>query len=308
MPNVPDYSQYIGVKKTGVAQTANANTAVVKGRAPNRFDGYFPLYRSIRLPANALISNKFFGSSAAASPPAPFAPTSVGTLSLWLDATGLTNGASVGTWTDKTASAFVFTKGGITPVVTQIGGLNYVDTTSGGYFNNPSFLTPSSFSIFIVGYSSVNSIGLGDITAVISSSVELVLYMWRADQVFYAQYGNTIAPWRTITYSGDSSTTSRVMEFIVDGSGGGSSTYYTNGTSRGTTTGASSNGAQAGLNIGCRGAGGTSPWKGYIGEVLLYNGALAPADRQKIEGYLAWKWGLQANLPAGHPFLLGPPV
>lgn len=308
MANVPDYSQYIGVKKIRVAQTANTNTAVVKGRAQNRFDGYFPLYKSIGLPANALISNKFLRTSAPAAPPVPFAPTSVGTLSVWLDASGLTNGASVATWTDKTASALVFSKGGTTPVVTQIGGLNYVDTTSGGYFNNPTFLTPSSFSVFIIGYSAINTVGLGDITAVISSSVELVLYMWRADQIFYAQYGNASAPWRTVTYSPDSSTTSRLMEFIVDGSGTGASVYYTNGTSRGAATGASSNGAQAGLNIGCRGAAGTNPWKGYIGEVLVYNGALVTADRQKIEGYLAWKWGLQASLPAGHPYLSAAPT
>ena len=29
--------------------------------------------------------------------------------------------------------------------------------------------------------------------------------------------------------------------------------------------------------------------------------------RQKIEGYLAWKWGLVANLPASHPYKLKPP-
>ena len=25
-------------------------------------------------------------------------------------------------------------------------------------------------------------------------------------------------------------------------------------------------------------------------------------DRQKVEGYLAWKWGLQASLDASHPY------
>jgi hypothetical protein len=32
------------------------------------------------------------------------------------------------------------------------------------------------------------------------------------------------------------------------------------------------------------------------------------ADRQKIEGYLAWKWGLVANLPVDHPFKSTPPT
>lgn len=59
MANVPDYSQYIAVKKVRAVQTANTNSAVSKGRAAYRYDGYFPLYRSVRLPANALLSNKF---------------------------------------------------------------------------------------------------------------------------------------------------------------------------------------------------------------------------------------------------------
>jgi hypothetical protein len=41
---------------------------------------------------------------------------------------------------------------------------------------------------------------------------------------------------------------------------------------------------------------------GYIAEVLVFSNALTVADRQRIEGYLAWKWGLQSQLPALHPF------
>jgi len=33
-----------------------------------------------------------------------------------------------------------------------------------------------------------------------------------------------------------------------------------------------------------------------------------PADRQKLEGYLAWKWGTQASLPIGHPYKGSPPT
>ena len=41
---------------------------------------------------------------------------------------------------------------------------------------------------------------------------------------------------------------------------------------------------------------------GTFGEIVLFQTALAVADRQLVEGYLAWKWGLQANLPADHPY------
>jgi formylglycine-generating enzyme required for sulfatase activity len=43
-------------------------------------------------------------------------------------------------------------------------------------------------------------------------------------------------------------------------------------------------------------------------EILVFYTALSTANRQLVEGYLAWKWGLQANLPAGHPFLNRPPL
>lgn len=40
-----------------------------------------------------------------------------------------------------------------------------------------------------------------------------------------------------------------------------------------------------------------------IGELILYNSVLtAASDVPKIEGYLAWKWGLQTNLNASHPY------
>jgi hypothetical protein len=42
-------------------------------------------------------------------------------------------------------------------------------------------------------------------------------------------------------------------------------------------------------------------------EVLMFNSTLSTADRQRLEGYLAWKWGTVASLPAGHPFKNSPP-
>jgi hypothetical protein len=47
--------------------------------------------------------------------------------------------------------------------------------------------------------------------------------------------------------------------------------------------------------------------RGYIYEILCYRGAVSPSDQQKIEGYLAWKWGIQDSLPGTHPYYLGPP-
>jgi hypothetical protein len=43
-------------------------------------------------------------------------------------------------------------------------------------------------------------------------------------------------------------------------------------------------------------------YNGYMAEILVFSKALTVADRQRIEGYLAWKWGLQSQLPALHPY------
>lgn len=41
---------------------------------------------------------------------------------------------------------------------------------------------------------------------------------------------------------------------------------------------------------------------GDYAEFLYLNAVPSTANRQLIEGYLAWKWGIQASLPAGHPY------
>jgi len=51
---------------------------------------------------------------------------------------------------------------------------------------------------------------------------------------------------------------------------------------------------------------GNELWGGSVGEVIMYSNALSPTDRKKVEGYLAWKWGL--DLPSNHPFFAAPPT
>ncbi len=46
---------------------------------------------------------------------------------------------------------------------------------------------------------------------------------------------------------------------------------------------------------------------GKVGEFFQYNATLSAQDRQRGEGYLAWKWGTQSLLPSDHPYKLGGP-
>lgn len=56
------------------------------------------------------------------------------------------------------------------------------------------------------------------------------------------------------------------------------------------------------LYIGVNGAFGGNGLQGNIYEFVLTPSPLSLIDRQKLEGYLAHKWGLTAKLPGGHPY------
>ena len=43
-------------------------------------------------------------------------------------------------------------------------------------------------------------------------------------------------------------------------------------------------------------------------EFIVFSTALAAAEVEKLEGYLAWKWGLEAGLPADHPYKTAAPT
>jgi hypothetical protein len=61
------------------------------------------------------------------------------------------------------------------------------------------------------------------------------------------------------------------------------------------------------LQIGSRGDG-SVPLTGYISEIVIMDALATTTDRQKLEGYLAHKWGLADNLPSDHPYKSAPPT
>jgi hypothetical protein len=44
-----------------------------------------------------------------------------------------------------------------------------------------------------------------------------------------------------------------------------------------------------------------------VNEFVSFTSALTTTQRQQVEGYLAWKWGLQASLPSNHPYFNAKP-
>tara|TARA_R100000655_G_scaffold28617_1_gene58105 strand:+ start:17695 stop:19227 length:1533 start_codon:yes stop_codon:yes gene_type:complete len=77
-----------------------------------------------------------------------------------------------------------------------------------------------------------------------------------------------------------------------------------------TTTGTTNSGSISNSNvfdIGATAVGG-NPLTGDIAEILVGGSTLTTSDRQKIEGYLANKWGKLADLPSDHPYKTVPPT
>jgi hypothetical protein len=81
---------------------------------------------------------------------------------------------------------------------------------------------------------------------------------------------------------------------------GASSELWNNGTST------------SGVNIGTNGMsgvriGGGNPSPYVFHSVLIINRIPTTDERERMEGYLAWRYGIQSSLPANHPFIASPP-
>ena len=47
-------------------------------------------------------------------------------------------------------------------------------------------------------------------------------------------------------------------------------------------------------------------WHGKLAELIIYNEPLSDSEIEKVEGYLAHKWGLEGDLPLSHPYKAQP--
>jgi hypothetical protein len=240
----------------------------------------------------------------------------------------LSSGSNVSTWIDKsgsnsslsntTSNPPIFITYNGYPTVSFRGSLS---GTSNILSNQTFSVAPANISIFIVTQTLQNGSGYvhPGILTICPNPLSgddyrngLSITGGNSTSGIFDVYGggtgNTITG---IEYSG-SGLTPRGVYSIVNTSN--VMFGYANGTQRGTNT-FTYNATNVGIGLGMRffqssfGAGsGTAAFDGNISEVILYNTALNTTQRQTVEGYLAWKWGLQASLPAGHPFKTAAPT
>jgi hypothetical protein len=92
---------------------------------------------------------------------------------------------------------------------------------------------------------------------------------------------------------------------IIEGSKGDA--FYVNASNAGAYANSPGADNSNGLKLGNAGSGGQY-FSGEIAEIILLKGAVSSGERQKIEGYLAHKYGVQSLLPRTHPYRYNSPT
>lgn len=117
---------------------------------------------------------------------------------------------------------------------------------------------------------------------------------------------NKWGTWSTVDYSGGIQLVAGTPYLLcMDGLDSGS--FFRNGSSDGTYS--ATEGQPGGTaNNGCIGGevGNNQHYDGTIFEIVWMSSAMAVPQRQALEGYLSWKWGIA--LAADHPFANRPPL
>jgi hypothetical protein len=234
-----------------------------------------------------------------------FTPRSFSSLQLWLDGvdplgTGIqpANGAAVSTWVDKSGFSNSATAGGTTP--TYIGFESTIKFGGAGYYNTNYSASLSNESLFVVFEKITGSTTESGLVGQSSNGGRFFAHRTTSNRlegstynVGFGSIGPTNSAFLNTTYIAELITSNRTQTSFVTGGSQGTSVTVT------ITAGLTSKIGGA-FNAGAPNS--NNYLTGNIYEVIGYNTALSAPDRQTVEGYLAWKWGIQSNLATTHPY------
>jgi hypothetical protein len=292
------------------ATTTNNGNGTWSAQTPcNNINGYVFAYAQITYTNTIVVCSKqaaFIPSSLGNAVPLPvtyWAPTNASaTMNLWLDAADqnvLTISSGLITeWRDKSSLAnHAIPNSGEEPAFTTIDGLNAIRFTGSKRLFSTDKLTVRDFrNVFIVCKYEQG-------TAFVSASTFCALFSaaisgGSANGNCFFSSGVTQA-WSGVSYL-NGPLFLNATQITAD------TTNRTVLPQLNTSLGFMSSNATSAVSVGGYGIGTlreiTSPWDGVVCEIVSYGSTLTTTDRQKMEGYLAWKWNLVSLLPAGHPY------
>ena len=282
-----------------------------------------PVYRSIAQPA-------------AFSRTTNFSASYLNGCFIWLDAADLYTstrfgGTNVNPWYDKSPINLTLVGVNVVPQITlnALNGypvVNYNGNKASGVASTIGIGT-NSFAIFVVS-NFINITDNGNNTVFtksiygVSQDGRFGFYKDTTNKiVMFLQHGGVNSP--DIVGFPITSTGYNIYALICNRVAGSDTVYY-NGTAKITrsytsdiaTNLTNTNDIFLGVSNSVTGSGflptatANTFLNGNIAEIMCFRTPtdMTEATRQKIEGYLAWKWGLTANLPIGHPWIYDQPT
>jgi|DEB0MinimDraft_6_1074348.scaffolds.fasta_scaffold05752_11 hypothetical protein len=247
-----------------------------------------------------------------------FTPADI-TTALWLDAADAStiteSGGAVSQWDDKSGNNRHVSQATAADQPTYLAtGFNSLPTIgfdgSSDFLKNASYEPTGAVTCFFAAERTSGSAN-GVLLLVKTSTIfEIVSAPGTDSYLDFTFTGAGSSSPKAIDVSG-STTSPFVLGVQYDGSGTANSDYSArfNGESQAiTSSGPVGHVSETGFTIGKRSVQSISPFNGKISELIFINSQSPLVDQQKIEGYLAHRWGLTANLPADHPYKTAVPM
>lgn len=256
------------------------------------------------------------------------------TTALWLDAadattlfttdsgsTLATNGSAVGRWNDKSGNGrnFIQATAGVRPTYTTAAqnSRNVVTVSTLGqlltYSSGGLMSNVSGGFICVAGACTATSNNIKTFVF-IETSPALTRLNLTKDPSNFAQTGGrrlTSDSFASISGSVDIGTTGNILFSSVNYAAttltlfrnGSQDAQSTSFQSAGSTPNDAGNAALFNTTVS-----NTNNFTGSMFEVIIGHSTPSTDTRQRIEGYLAHKWGLTASLPVDHPYKVDPPA
>jgi hypothetical protein len=231
-----------------------------------------------------------------------FVPTLLSNCGLWLDGLDPNNnntlpstGTSITTWTDKSGAGANGTSVGTAPTFASEGGLTF----SAGAYNTSYSASLTNESLFVVHRYTTSS-GIRMMVAQTGNGGRALDINAGTNQLESSVYNvafGAVSPTNT--------TISNAIGLATLVTTNSNMAIWYNGTSFGTPTTVTITAGRTSVIGGASNAGSINTsqyFQGIIYEVIGYTRSIPTSERQQVEGYLAWKWGIQNRLPTTHPY------
>jgi hypothetical protein len=244
----------------------------------------------------------------------PFLPTSITGSALWLDGsdpagTGVVpaNGSVVTTWADKSGKGHNATGVNspilVTNAVNSLSAVSYNDTNYSFSSIAANTFSSAMFVFFIYKVNSSAAAYCVPWSRTVGNAAN-VFDQYNTGRLFDAGYLYIFSSWNLA-----SATTPTLLSQLLVNSPTTTYAEYLNGS---TTAAGTFTMSRAGVDTATRVYIATrddkyTTFNGYICEIIMYNTQLTLTQQKQVEGYLAWKWGLQASLPGDHLYKTAAP-